>query len=222
MYPLLNAKNYFLTALAILSLMSATIANSATLYDIEVIIFDSFNQGSQEHWPASPGMPDLQRATATLSQSANIPVARLLKSKRLGSIAQTLRKKGAVIYTHTRWRQSVKSRKTPQWLSVKNHGLNGLIQISRGRYLHVNTDLYLQKASARPYRIQLHRRMRSRETHYLDHPKLGIIVRAEPVAIAKPKTEAKPSPTLPTPAEPVKPEPKPNNNSLPRVLPDPS
>ena len=56
--------------------------------------------------------------------------------------------------------------------------------MSRGRYLHLDTDLVLRDAvSAQPYRIRLHRRLRSEELHHLDHPAIGVLVRIDPIAI---------------------------------------
>ncbi len=78
--------------------------------------------------------------------------------------------------------------------------LNGTIAIGLGRYLHVHTDLiYTEPASPRraaqsatdalfsqrlpawqSYRVRDHRRMRSRELHYLDHAKLGMLILITP------------------------------------------
>ena len=52
--------------------------------------------------------------------------------------------------------------------------------MTRGRFLHLDTDLLLRAPdSSQTYRVQLSRRMRSDELHYVDHPKLGILIRAE-------------------------------------------
>ena len=65
--------------------------------------------------------------------------------------------------------------------------LSGTVRLSRGRYLHVETDLvHVRSGSAatgvttRPYRMQQSRRMRSRELHYIDHPAFGVLVRVTP------------------------------------------
>ncbi|MCF6353765.1 MAG: peptidoglycan binding protein CsiV [Candidatus Polarisedimenticolaceae bacterium] len=92
--------------------------------------------------------------------------------------------------------------------------LEGTIRISVSRYLHVELDLlrriraaasyssYEQSfeggftAQAQPYnryRMQAHRRMRSGELHYIDHPLMGVLIKITPYE-------------LPIPAEPVEPE----------------
>jgi len=83
--------------------------------------------------------------------------------------------------------------------SVINQPVNevdGTIKVVLGRYLHVYTDL----AYRRPFNISVdsednplgrehiladfaiksHRKMRSKELHYIDHPLLGILVEIRP------------------------------------------
>ncbi len=93
--------------------------------------------------------------------------------------------------------------------------LEGTVAVTLGRYLHFEADLYFhapllgmqpvavaldaeggalllsQPASGSKY-MQLNesRRMRSTETHYLDHPKLGLVVRIDPVEIPEHLVEA--------------------------------
>ena len=80
----------------------------------------------------------------------------------------------------------------------------GNIGLSLGRYLHFAVDLRYQvpagawrplPASAQAMAVDpdvgyIHfresRRMRSGELHYLDHPKLGVIVRVDPIKIPEP------------------------------------
>lgn len=79
-------------------------------------------------------------------------------------------------------------------IPVKQQQLEGTIKITLGRYLHVWTDLvYRQPVSSsqystgdnsyenvRSYRHQDHRRMRSKELHYIDNPHFGILIYALP------------------------------------------
>lgn len=64
--------------------------------------------------------------------------------------------------------------------------LTGTFELSVSRYLHITTDLQMQHKSLegedlRAAKIQLNRRMRSGELHYLDHPMLGIMVKVIPI-----------------------------------------
>lgn len=92
--------------------------------------------------------------------------------------------------------------------------LEGTIRVSVSRYLHVELDLLrrIRPAASYPsyeqsfeggvteqtqpynrYRMQAHRRMRSGELHYIDHPLMGVLIKITPYE-------------LPIPAEPVEPE----------------
>ena len=119
---------------------------------------------------------------------------------------------------HGRWMQPVPSRSAPQPLLVQAgrrydgiHELEGAIDITMGRYLHFQAQLWLHSAEApgehapaseraatsiadsgsgepgapatpTPYMVlEESRTMRSGALHYLDHPKLGVLVRADPV-----------------------------------------
>lgn len=78
-------------------------------------------------------------------------------------------------------------------------GLSGGIRVARERFLHVQTDLrWLEAGDDQPEPraalasvaledpepvvvMQERRRMRSDELHYLDHPRLGLLIRVKPV-----------------------------------------
>ncbi len=76
--------------------------------------------------------------------------------------------------------------------------LDGSVRLVLGRYLHLYTDLVLrqpviveqldettqqmgEQKSLFDVPIRSHRRMRSRELHYIDHPLLGILIQVTPV-----------------------------------------
>jgi len=85
--------------------------------------------------------------------------------------------------------------------------LEGLIKVELGRYLHIHFDLKYQRDLApgqgilntnslntykqiKYYPVQTHRRMRSKEVHYIDHPLIGILVLATPFEL--PDQDAEP------------------------------
>lgn len=115
------------------------------------------------------------------------------------------------VLIHKAWRQTglaedaaidipIDSRKT---IGNENN-IHGSIKIVLGRYLHIYTNMIYQQLrndvatvfhnqglqSHNDYPINFHRRMRSKELHYLDHPMVGILVMAMPVKKQeKPKQE---------------------------------
>ena len=188
-----------LALIALLILLAVGPSLAANAYDFEMIIFERPGAGDGEYWPDAPGSPD-NSATRSISS-----VALASSSRRLGPIAYTLKQRGMVVHEHIAWRETPGPRNSKRWWSIDAGRLSGKIQITRGRFLHLNTDLVLREAgSNRSYRVRLKRRMRSDELHYVDHPKLGIIIRATPVVSAPPAAEtADPAAGEPKPAAPT-------------------
>ncbi len=111
---------------------------------------------------------------------------------------------------HLAWRQPISrpGRTPPVYLGSAAGGaeLEGTLEVSVSRFLHVNLDLLLRRTtpagpSSTPalvraddgglpqypvsstdgyvYRMQAHRRMRSGEVHYIDHPLMGVLLRID-------------------------------------------
>lgn len=172
---------------------------SAERYIFEMILFERPSGGASEFWPSDPGEPDPQMARATLAAAALPATAR-----RLGPIAYTLRRRGMVIHQHIVWSQVPGRRNSQSWRWVEAGQVRGLVRVTRGRFLHLDTDLLLQNGrSPGGYRVQLNRRLRSDELHYVDHPKLGVIIRATRVAApSTDSTSSNPDAGEPKPAAP--------------------
>ncbi len=81
-------------------------------------------------------------------------------------------------------------------LSYEVRELDGTLNIVIGRYIHLYTDLVYRLPRSNPmelrdalnrdqilvdYTIKSHRRMRSKELHYIDHPLVGILIEATPI-----------------------------------------
>ncbi|MCP4993026.1 MAG: hypothetical protein GY934_04450 [Gammaproteobacteria bacterium] len=107
---------------------------------------------------------------------------------------------------HLAWRQPAQSKKSAKTIYLQSpetstNGiprLQGTVRLSVQRYLHIDLDLLLQRKEIKRaddsrfmqsnsfspertgYRFKTHRRMRSEELHYLDHPRLGAIVIVRP------------------------------------------
>ena len=154
-----------------LMLIILPVVAGAQAYKFEMIVFERPGTPSDEFWPAEPGYPDRANAVGILGAQA--------ATKRLGPIAYTLRQQGMNVLTHLAWIQRPGRRNGNSWRWLGAGRLSGLVRLTRGRFLHLDTDLLLQDpSSAFPYRVQVNRRMRSGELHYVDHPKVGILLRA--------------------------------------------
>ncbi|MDO6461672.1 CsiV family protein [Granulosicoccaceae sp. 1_MG-2023] len=65
---------------------------------------------------------------------------------------------------------------------VSTHQLDGTVTISLGKYLHIDANLVmLNETGTDSARLRQHRRMRSKEIHYLDNPRFGLLVLITPV-----------------------------------------
>jgi hypothetical protein len=175
--------------LLVLLCLVAPAAAQADVYDFEIVVFERPDGGANEFWEPEPGEPDPSIAIGRLNSAGASGGATLLpaSAKTLGPSVYTLKKKGMIVHDHLAWRQETRGRKSNTWFWIGGGRLSGLIRMSQGRYLHLDTDLILRDAvSSQPYRIKLHRRMRSDELHYVDHPRLGILIRAARYRAAAP------------------------------------
>jgi len=169
----------------------------APWYDIELIIFaqNSANSGSSEVWPTNPGQPNILEA----EEFALVPTEEWQLKREFSSLKRSGGRQQPLL--HTAWRQPVVSEKIAKPIAVNVSSkdgaqLTGTVKISVQRYLHVNLDLLLGDPNTLPmdtlqanndptytaqptqYRFIAHRKMRSDELHYIDHPKLGVIIKA--------------------------------------------
>ncbi|MDH5393936.1 MAG: peptidoglycan binding protein CsiV [Gammaproteobacteria bacterium] len=104
--------------------------------------------------------------------------------------------------------------------AAENTRLDGVVKVELGRYLHIYFDLKYQRDLAanqsvlntkslnnykdiKYYPIQNHRRMRSKEVHFIDHPLIGILVLATPFVLPE-KNETTEQPLMKLHELPVK------------------
>lgn len=188
-------------------------------YEIELLLFLRDATPGGEFWPEATELPEPARAIATVqgevppefppglrmgSPSTALSGARTAgnsggivplgeESYQLKAHAETLRRRGLIPLVHAAWRQVVGDRNNEDWLWLEGGPVYGLVRISLGRYLHIDTDL-VQLVSEQPdtpqqaIRSQDHRRMRSGELHHLDQPGFGVLVqinRYDPPARAR-------------------------------------
>lgn len=172
----------------------------AAQYQIELVLFLRDAHPGGEYWPADPGLPDPARAVAALPVPADSTLPPTLITPlstadyRLTPEADALARKGLTPLLHLAWRQPVGPRDNSDWIWLDGGQVSGLVRIGLGRFLHIDTDLALRNPEGdQPQVIRSidHRRMRSGELHYLDHPAFGILVRIDPYEPPEP-----PAPTL--------------------------
>lgn len=181
--------------MAVLTWAMPAIADD-NLYRFEMVIFERPDSHTGEAWPDESGQAeDAARPVSSLDAFA-------VGGRKLGPVAYTLKRQGMIVHEHLAWQQSPRGRDSNAWYAVGSGRLQGQVRITRGRFLHLDADLLLRDAAtARPYRAKLYRRMRSDELHYLDDPKIGIIIRADRVEAPQAADDA--SSGEPKPVEPA-------------------
>jgi len=160
-----------LGGLLLLSLLLQGAAVAAdNLYKFEMVIFERPGVTIE---PAAESQDDAQ--TRNLAGRLDAMGA---GGKRLGPVAYTLKQKGMIVHEHLAWIQSPRGLDSKSWYQVGDGRMNGLVRMTRGRFLHLDAELTLRDTGGR---AKLYRRMRSGELHYVDHPKFGILIEATPL-----------------------------------------
>lgn len=192
-----------------LLLITAVTARADDLYKVEVIVFENLDPAAAraEAWPASPGVPPLDKAfelSALTSAPAAVAAAapapervgwRVLSPAQLtmGGVFQRLRSSARYRpLLHLGWVQPLDNADRGAAVHVFNGmtgnddktastqpQIDGTIAVRRGRYLHADVDLLYKKGVAA--RLTHTRRLRSNEVHYIDHPLFGVILSVSPV-----------------------------------------
>jgi hypothetical protein len=183
-------------AALLLALSQAAVAGPP-IYDVEIIIFrHNVMSDAGERW-TTPAVSDL-RPTRVFSQDEFTELAR--DQYQLDGIRGGLRNSsGYSVLFHRAWRQvgydAAHAIAYPINSLAENgrDSIEGSVTLIRERYLHLDVDLLLLRANgaapanyadgsdSRPaFRLREKRRMRSREVHYFDHPRFGIIAVVTP------------------------------------------
>lgn len=195
-------------ALAMLLAPGICVAQTATWYRVEIIVFErpSPSAGAGERWPGNPGSPGWENAATLQPAGAGrgkpVPFERLpSKDYQLGPHWWSLSRgrSGTEPLLHRAWVQPVRGERgaVPVYLSLSDTSpgsefgqrLEGTVRIRRGRFLHADLDLVLRRRDG-TYRMQESRRMRSGELHYIDHPILGVLMKITPVRVGGPEEGA--------------------------------
>lgn len=165
-------------------------AQAQQWYKVELIVFENLNPNASEKWPVMPPREPLRLSPGSANNFVQ-PASR----EDLNDSAQRLRNSaGYRVLTHSAWMQPALSRSRAQPIAISGERLEGQIRIHVATYLHADLDLWLldsQSSSvsadgelhgARNPNLKELRRLRSRQVHYFDHPRLGALLRMEPVS----------------------------------------
>ncbi len=159
-------------------------APPVTVYEVEVIVFENHLTSLEggELWTRTAPRP---APMFDLAEAVN-PTDTAPLDSPLSTAVSSLQREGSYrVLLHQRWRQSAeeKSASKPVRLQTTDNQLDGGLRFYMSRFLHVDVDLTLKEKDAndRGYRLVEHRRIKTQELNYFDHPKLGVLVKITPV-----------------------------------------
>lgn len=165
------------------------------LYTVEVLVFRSTGAAG---YPASAEDLTAQSSRSLSSdadqagaapESAGVRLVQKLPASRhrLNDVAARLNASGSYrSVAHAAWTQTASAWGSRSGLSAAQLGLNvagidGVIYLERGQYLHLGLNLTVA-GNAGTYTITEMRRVRFNERNYYDHPLYGIIAVVSPAA----------------------------------------
>jgi hypothetical protein len=173
-------------------------------YEIEVVVFENILPGlaDEEQWvslnqPVIAGLEDAMEPGDAPATPSSPPGASLA-----AAVAALGRDPNYRILAHKLWAQTAEAQKDAKSIRIRSKRageLDGVIKFYVSRFLHLEVDLLFRgenttnlTSTANPsvtvaapgneqlYEISETRRVKSKEIHYFDHPKFGLVVRITP------------------------------------------
>ncbi|MCK4840469.1 MAG: hypothetical protein KAT04_01155 [Methylococcales bacterium] len=157
-------------------------ATNTNAYKIELIIF-SQDMPNTEVFEQTESKIVWPKRVDKLSDYGNI-TAEFKTLKR--SYANLASGKGYKPLKYAAWIQKIKVNSLSRAVKITNRDgtINGYFRIQRGHLIHMIADIEYSTDSL-VYRLNEKRRFKLNDTHYLDHPKFGILARISPVEKSK-------------------------------------
>ncbi|MGV6827571.1 MAG: CsiV family protein [bacterium] len=198
-----------LALLALTSLSGSLVAETSSIYQIELIMFQRFQGGENETWPSETAAPEQMQSVRTLYSNVSAPTPAEVPAQltpaaaslsieqtvvtepadveilddadlTMGPMAYSLKRKGYLVPVHIGWRQHVKPWKSHDWSWIETDTIQGNIRVTRQRFLHLDTDLLITDLeTGEQFAFKDSRKMRRDEFHHIDHPRGGILINVQ-------------------------------------------
>jgi len=173
--------------LGTLSARAATVDKEST-YEIEIVVFEN-------RLPELIGDEMLARdadARVKKLESAVTPDAAVSEPYLYPTLASLLEQDGHYrVLAHQHWQQTIDAKtvaKPVRVVATNPAELEGTVRFFMSRHLHLDVNLLFRDESVNAvYQLSEQRKLKSQETHYFDHPKLGVLVRVMPLILEKEK-----------------------------------
>ena len=169
-------------------------AEKESTYEIEVVVFEN-------RLPELIGDELLARGAEFRIRkldSAVTPEAAESESYLYPAVTRLLEQDGHYrVLAHQHWQQTIDAKtvaKPVRVVAANPAEMEGTVRFYMSRHLHLDVNLLFRAATAGAtpgenvvYRLSEQRKLKSQETHYFDHPRLGVIVRVMPLEKEKEK-----------------------------------
>jgi len=171
-------------------LASASAASAPNVYEIEVLVFENRLSGLEggELWKR-----DTDKAlNAEIAEAVTAGEKPPADSALAAAIAKLVNSGQYRVLAHLRWTQTAEAKSVSKPVRIKsdNAELNGAVRFYLSRFLHVDVNLGLRQEAGGLFdsagkdgtvlRLSEHRRIKTMEINYFDHPKFGALVRVTP------------------------------------------
>jgi hypothetical protein len=169
----------------------AASADKESTYEIEIVVFEN-------RLPELIGDEMLARdaeVRVKKLENAVAPEAAVSEPYLHPTLTGLLDQEGHYrVLAHQHWQQTIDAKtvaKPVQVMATNPAELEGTIRFYMSRHLHLDVNLLFRDVTAGSgnivYRLSEQRKLKSQETHYFDHPRLGVLVRVMPLDLEKEK-----------------------------------
>lgn len=166
-------------------------AEKESTYEVEIVVFEN-------RLPELIGDEMLARdaeARVKKLETAVTPEAAVSEPYLHPTISSLLEQDGHYrVLAHQHWQQTIDAKtvaKSVRVTATNPTELEGTIRFFMSRHLHLDVNLLFRDVAAGSggivYRLSEQRKLKSQETHYFDHPRLGVLVRVMPLDLGKGK-----------------------------------
>jgi hypothetical protein len=175
-------QKFTITVFLAYAMAGAAFAAPTSNYDVEVLVIENRLADLEGAESLAHTVP-----ASLIAEIAGAEVAGLPQDDGgLTEAGRRLEKDGRFrVLAHKRWSQTAdaKSATKPVRINDAAQRLDGVLRFYLSRFLHVDMELVLKDgvggSPGEPlaYHLNEHRRVRTQETHYFDHPKFGVLLR---------------------------------------------
>ena len=176
--------------MALMPLASISAASTPNVYEVEVLVFENKLSGLEggELWKREADKALNAEIAEAISAGEKPPVDSALAA----ATAKLVNSGQYRVLAHLRWAQTAEAKSVSKPVKIKsdNAELNGAVRFYLSRFLHVDVNLTLKQEGGglfnsaekegTVFRLSEHRRIKTMDISYFDHPKFGALVRVTP------------------------------------------